>query len=91
MSLTHAIRLPLVHPMLVQAHWVHENPSLLQLLAWMLSGDPSVGLAILRQLSLGWLRAVEPPLLLSTMASGKSTRIGANLRGNLLSIPLAHN
>ena len=91
LSLTHAIRLPLLHPMLAQAHWVHENPSILHLHAWMLSGDHSLGLAILRQSSPGWLRAVDHPRTLSTMASGKSTRIGANLMGSVLSIPLAHN
>ena len=50
---------------------VHENPSILHLHAWMLSGDHYLGQAILRRLSPGWLTAVDPPLMQSTMASGK--------------------
>ena len=91
LSITNALRLPLVPRMLTQAHWSHEDPVILHLHAWMLSGAPYLGLAILRRSSPDWLRVADPPLRLSTTVSGGSTQIGANRLGPLYSIPLDLN
>jgi hypothetical protein len=88
MSVTHAVRLPLIPSLLEQGEWTHPNPGLYALHAWPLSGLPTHE----RVTRLPWLRrwlarvgTVQGP---SMMASGDVSLLGATPRGSILSFPL---
>jgi hypothetical protein len=78
LSVTHALRLPLVPDLLCQSHWIHPSPMLYHLHAWMLSGQPWQKKDILTELPSLWLSLCGPRPAQSTTQNGQTTLIGVN-------------
>jgi hypothetical protein len=88
LSVAHAFSLPQIPSLLQQVGWVHPNPGLYALHAWMLSGMPSPAKAIQSPSLRRWLAQAGIALTPSTMASGGVMQLGATHRGPILSIPM---